>query len=274
MIIQDTPPGIEEILLRAVTKTPDILMSPCTTSQFFIYQERLKWFGVNVGSSSYIDFFEMSSILSKNRMESQTLFQFFRCFDTNIWALILISILTLSLLSSLGDISFNTLYENVWNYSISLLKINFQNFMKISIKKSKINIASWLISALLLNTIFVSFFFDVMVLPTPITKIETINDLFDSDMRIVARYDSALYTYLESIESPLLDRIDPYKSLPSNEKLLDGLIAGSLAYVNHKFLLIFHALELNDMSKQDNVDDEKFIDFLEWLHISKDDGGI
>ena len=71
--------------------------------------------------------------------------------------------------------------------------------------------------------------------------------------------------------SPLIDRIDPYKSFPSNDKLLNGLIAGSLAYVNHKFLLIFDAMELNAMYKQLKINDEK--DLIDWLHISNDDGG-
>ena len=271
MIIEDAPENLDDLILKVVTKTPDILLSPCTTSQFLVYHSQLKSLGVNVDRSSYIDFFEMSSILSLNRLESRPLFQCFRCFDTNIWALILISILTLSLLSSLRNMSFNNLYENVWNYSISLLGINFQNFMNMSIKNSKVIIYAWLIPAFLLNTNFVSYFFDDMVLPTPIIKIDTIDNLFDSDMRIVARYDSALYTYLESIDSPLINRFEAYDNFPSNDILIDRLIAGSLAYVNHKFLLIFDAMELNAMYKQLKVNDEK--DLIDWLHVSKDDGG-
>ena len=154
LIIEDAPETFDDLILRVVTKTPDILLTPCTTSQFLKYHSQLKTLGVNVDRSSYIDFFEMSSILSMNRLEPRPLFQCFRCFDTNIWTLILISIFTLSLLSSLRNVSFKTLYENVWNYTITLLKINFQNSMKISIKKSKIIICAWLVPSFLLNTIF------------------------------------------------------------------------------------------------------------------------
>ena len=114
-----------------------------------------------------------------------------------------------------------------------------------------------------------------MVSPTPIIKIDTIDDLFDSDMRIVARYDSALYTYLESIDSPLVDRFDPCDNFPPNDQLIDELIAGSLAYVNHKYLLIFDAMEVNAMYKELNVNDilNDGNDIIDWLHISKDDGG-
>ena len=267
MIIHKSTDKIEEIFRMAVTKTPDILLSPCITSQFFKYRENLKWFNVDFAISNYIDFTE-TSILSKNRLKSRPLFQCFRCFDTNIWALILISILLLSLLSSFRNMSVHTLYENVWNYSITLLRIDIQNFINISIKKSNVTIYAWLIPALFLNTIFVSYFFDDMILPTPITKIDTIDDLFDSDMRIYARSDSALYTYLTSIESPVVYRFDTYQNVPSLEKLFYGLRTGSLAYVNHKFPQIFYVLDIISMF---NLESDK--DFIDSLHFSKENGG-
>ena len=107
-----------------------------------------------------------------------------------------------------------------------------------------------------------------MILPTPITKIDTIDDLFDSDMRILSRHDSALYTYLELIGSPFVNRFDTYKDVISKEVTFDGLRTGSLAYIYHKYILIFQALELNAMFNI--LNDEEFMDSL---HISKDDGG-
>ena len=66
-----------------------------------------------------------------------------------------------------------------------------------------------------------------MVSPTPIIKIDSIDDLFNSRMRFVARHDSALYTYLKSIDSPIIDLIDTFKDYSLiKDKLFNGLLNG------------------------------------------------
>ena len=115
-----------------------------------------------------------------------------------------------------------------------------------------------------------------MVSPSPITKIDSLDHLFDSDMTIVAREDSALYTYLTSIDSPMVDRIDIFQNYSLvQDKIFYGLQNGSLAYVNHKFILIFDVLEMIARHERlqifNNVNTEK--EFVDWLHISNDDGG-
>ena len=111
-------------------------------------------------------------------------------------------------------------------------------------------------------------FFDFMILPTPITKIDTIDQLFNSDMKIVTRYNTAFYTYLTSIESPLVDRIETNTNFIFTQDEFDALRTGSLAYVNKKFLLIFRALEFNALFNMQGSED-----FMDSLHISEDDGG-
>ena len=59
MIIEDYPETVDDFIVRVVTKTPDILLSPSTTSQFLMYHSQLKMFDVNVERSPYIDFLEM-----------------------------------------------------------------------------------------------------------------------------------------------------------------------------------------------------------------------
>ena len=79
-------------------------------------------------------------------------------------------------------------------------------------------IAVWLLSAFVLNIEFNAYFLDDMVLPTPITKIDSIDDLLDSDLRIVVRYDSAFYAHQSAIRSPIIDRIDTYKDFKIIQK--------------------------------------------------------
>ena len=94
-------------------------------------------------------------------------------------------------------------------------------------------------------------------------------------MRIVARNDCALYEYLSSSKSPHLDRVDLYTDYSTIEDyLLVGLRTGSHAYVNHKFILVFVALDFNAMYKRLKIDDisNQGKDLINWLHISKDGG--
>ena len=267
-----------EMIRKFITEPFDIVLSPTTTSQYIVHTSYLNNYGINITRSNYIDFLDMSSILSTNRLALRPLLQCFRCFDSNIWTLILLSIVLVSLISSLRQQSFCSLYEYMWNYSITLLKVNFQTFIKSSFKKCKLIIGTWLLLSVFFDTTFSSYFFDDMVSPSPITKIDSLDNLFDSDMRIVVRHDSALYTYLQLIDSPILDRLDTFTFhdyLSIEEKLFNGLIDGSLAYVNHKFILIFYALEMNDKYKvlknhRNDKDDKVFMD---WLHISNDGGG-
>ena len=256
---------------------PDIILAPVSTSQFLLYNSRFDFFGIDYVISNSIGFLDISSILSKMKVQTRPLFQSFRCFDHNIWSFILISIILISLLSSFKNFNITIFVKNVWKYSINLLgksttKINkTQGYLLINLK------ATWLLSAFMINILFNAFFLEEMVSPTPVTKIDSIDDLFKSDMVILARLDSALYTYLDSIQSPLINRIESYRNFESiNEKLLHGLRSGSLAFVNQKFILIYSILVINDMVKQQRGNGYnlyKVNEISSMLHISKDDGG-
>ena len=167
--------------------------------------------------------------------------------------------------------------KNVWNYSIHLLGKSTTKINKIPGNLLMNLKATWLLSAFMINILFNVYFLEEMVLPTPLTKIDSIDDLFKSNMVILARLDSALYTYLDSIQSPLINRIESYRNFESiNEKLFHGLRTGSMAYVNQKFILIYSILVMNDMVKQQQRNGYNLYndnEITSMLHISKDDGG-
>ena len=252
-------------------KTPDIILTPVTTSQFLLYNSRFKFFGIESAISNYVGFFDTSSILSKMKVETQPLFQCFRCFDQIIWSFFVISIIFLSLLSSLKNFNIIMFGKNVWNYSINLIGKSNTKINNAPSKLSMNLVGVWLLSAFMINILFNAFFLEEMVSPTPLTKINSMDDLFKSNMDILAREDSALYTYLDSIQSPLINRIESYKDLdPIKNKLFDGLRTGSLAYVNQRFTLINVIREMNNLEKQRKrgYEDNELL-----LHISNDDGG-
>ena len=271
MIIEDVPKNQEDLINMIIFNPPHIFLTPVTTSQVFLHGTRLKFLGINSALSTFIDFLEMSSILSKIKLETRPIFQCFRCFDHNIWTLILMSILSISLLSSLPKIRIKSFYEYSWTYSISLIGVSIQHFIKLLRRRWDIMIACWLIAASLLNMTFHTYFFDQMVSPTPVTKIDSIDDLFDSDLTILARHDSALYSYLHSINSTLLKRLDTYEDKDKiKNKLFDGLKKGSMAYINHKFVIIFFILEMFEYYRHEGFNANEIID---QFHISRDDGG-
>ena len=165
--------------------------------------------------------------------------------------------------------------KNVWNYSANLLGKSTTKIIKAP-GNSLINLAgSWLISAFMINILFNVSFLEEMVSPKPVTKIDSIDDLFKSDMVVLARDDSVLFTYLDSIQSPLIKRIESYTNYESiNEKLLHELRTGSLAYVTQKAVLIYSILKLNDKIKLERrVYSDEDRELISMLHISKDDGG-
>ena len=258
-----------------IAKKPDMSLAPVTTSQFLLFNSRLNFFGINNVISKFIGFSDVSSILSKIKIENRPLFQSFRCFQYDIWSLILASIILLSIISSFKNFTITMFRKNVWNYSANLLGKSTTKIIKAP-GNSLINLAgAWLLSAFLINILFNVSFLEEMVSPKPVTKIDSIDDLFKSDMVVLARDDSVLYTYLDSIQSPLIKRIESYTNYETiNEKLFDGLRTGSLAYVTQKAVLIYSILKLNDKIKLERrVYSDEDIELISMLHISKDDGG-
>ena len=263
---------MDVLLKRGQSNPPNILLALVTNSLYLFYREPLKQRGIEISPSNFIGFLEMSSILSKIKVESRPLFQCFRCFDHNIWTLILISIISISILSSLRQKPFKSIYEYFWNYSISFFGISFQNFINVSGINLSLMICAWILSAFILIIEFNAYFLDEMVSPTPLTKIDSLDELFKSNMVIFARDDSTFLGYLKSINSTWKNHvIDDKDFLLIQDTLFEGLRNGTLAHVNHKYIIIY--IILFNMKEYYKNNLEIYNKIIDQLYISKEDGG-
>ena len=264
-----------KMLDKMLVDPVDILLSPATAGQYLTYSSQMQVFGFNFNHSDCIDFFEMGSILSKVNVGSIPLFQCFRRFDHKIWFIIFISIVILSFISSTKSMSSDNFYEYFWNYFILLFEISLQKFVAKG-NQQKVLLGVWLLSTFILVINFNVYLLDTMVVPTPVHKINNLEELADSKLTVIAREDSSLVTFAKYVDSDLAKSIMPRLRVYSDfgeikSELFNGLKNGSLAYVNQRLVMIFIALTFNDIEKSRRNGEKEIIDL--W-HISDDNGGL
>ena len=110
-----------------------------------------------------------------------------------------------------------------------------------------------------------------MVRAQPVNKIDSLEQLAKSKLKIIAREDSALaeFAHLKEIElahliQPLLELYPFYDSV---EERTIRLRAGTHIYVNQRLVLMFAAIA---MSLLEGIG----LNLMEILHVSEDDGGL
>ena len=91
-------------------------------------------------------------------------------------------------------------------------------------------------------------------------------------MVILARDDSSFLSYLTAIKSPLKNRFNDYNNFSKIQgKLFEKLRNGSLAHVNHKYIMIFILLIMKEYYNEKSYDN--YEEIIDQLHISKEEGG-
>ena len=268
-------PGNYAELVKNMNKKPDIQLYPFIASQYLQYSKQNSKIGFGYHYSKCIDFLEVAQIAARYYPGTLPLVTYFRCFPIEVWALIWISIIVLSLISTQQTLKLIDFYEFLWNYSNILFNKTFQKF--ITHLKYKYFVGIWLLSALILSIEFTVYLLDFMVLTQPVVKIDSLEQLSKmSAMKILTRADSSLVKFASLTDSDLaraiFKQLEPYQDKDYKNtvvKLARGLRDGSVAYVNNKLTLIFELLKLNEF--QIKANEEPLIDLV---HISEDDGGL
>ena len=101
--LKGRPDGLLSMIQNIMSDKVDVLMAPAVATHYLTYSERLKMLGFEFGYTKTIDFYEVSTVVSLARTGSLPIFAYFLCFPTQVWALILASILFLSLISSIKE---------------------------------------------------------------------------------------------------------------------------------------------------------------------------
>ena len=232
--------------------------------------------GLNLHYTDCIDFFEMSTLVSKIHYGSLPLFQFVKTFDSHVWILIFLSIMILAFVSIMEKHNYSKIFDYYWNYLILMFNGSIQQLLKDT--NSCMLHGVWLISAFYLAIIFTSYLLDYMIRAPPIIKIDNLVQLAErDDVKIITRMDTTLSAYAYSSDTELAKKIndkmiryefDDWKGLLG--EIGTGLRNGSLAFSDVRLTIIYALIEFMSVEKQ-GENNEKLTDLL---HISEENGGL
>ena len=247
----------------------DVILSPATAGQYLRSKVLMSFTSLKFFHTVCLGFFEMGSILARTWPGRLRPFEYFRSFQIGTWSLLLTSIVILSVMSAIKLKNLRFVYECAWNYFNLLFQKSFQRF---NLKKNQnYFLYIWVLSSLFLSILFCADLLDNMVRAQPTVKIDSLEQLVKSNLKIIARVDSALAEFAELKEIKLANQIKPlleiYYNVNSEDYLAKCLRAGTHAYINQKLVLMFAA---KAMSFLEGIG----LNLIEILHISEDDGGL
>ncbi len=104
------------------------------------------------------------------------LFEYLRCFEVEIYYLILISIIVMSLMISLKKKSIKAFFVNVWQY-LSVIISEYFSIKPIDRFECSLG-AIWLLSCIVLIALYSGHLWDLLVRPQAIDKIDSWDDLY------------------------------------------------------------------------------------------------
>jgi len=177
-------------------------LGPVVVGQYFTFQEYSSL--LNNTLSKPIDYWEISNIAARIIIDqnSFSLFNYFNCYKSKVWFLILFSIIILSLVSSLREFHFYKALEYLWNYFILLFPNSIQKFALNSSQRLLLSV--WLLSAFTLSLGFTSYILEYMVRAVPVLTIDSLEDIPKRpQMKVLLRGDSALAQYVKLIDSDI-----------------------------------------------------------------------
>ena len=205
------------MLERAMNAYLGLLLSPATASQYLKLRKGVSDLGFYLTHTVCLGFFEMGSILARTWPGRLRAFQYLGCFQIETWCLVFATIAILSVISSIKFKDAKLIHEYAWNYFNLLFQKSFQKF----ILKANQNyfLLIWVISTLFLSIFFCADILDSMVRAQPIIKIDSLEQLAESKLKIIARKDSALAEFANehSKEYELANKLQPLLELYKNK---------------------------------------------------------
>ena len=268
------PLTTSDVVAGFVEHGANFLLTPISAKFILTTLQILKKEKISFKKSDCVDYIDLGSFATRINPASVPMFQFVRSFDSNVWSLILISIIVLSFISSLIHQNFHQFFEHIRNFTLVLYAKSLQNFLKHF--KSKIILGVWLMAALYLATIFTGFILDNTVKAVPLRKIDSLEQLAgDLQVKVIyTRSDSYFRMLIELDESEIGSTLRP--RLKNSDELyrLTGEIRsrlrnGEAAIESKRLNLIFLLLFLSQSEKIDQ-DQKRLVDIV---HIAKHRSG-
>ena len=219
-----------------------------------------------------LDFLEVGTFASRINVGKVNMFEFVRCFSIDVWALILCSLLVLSLISKLNySEKIDSFFEHFWQYFMILLKNSVSKSPIISKKRNVMGI--WFLAVFVLSVAFTAFLMDHLIRAAPVDILDDLQLLAaHPEIKILVKYDHSMVGNPETdLAKALKQRTQIFFDVSEiSGELITGIKNGSFAYVNTRLSLID---DLNKFSLIDQIINNQS-DLAQTVHISEDSGGL
>ena len=261
----------------------EFIWAPAKISQYLSYGKIMGTFGIKVTYSRIIGMLSPNTIITKILPGTAPEFVYFRCFSTLTWILIFVSILLMSIIhlirirvTSSTRVTISTKYqvklflETIINNICPLLSKAVDNNQ--AEHSTKLGLGVYLLFSMVISFNFSNYLLDYLQVELPMVKIKTLEDITKrNDLKILMRHDSSLVAFAEKGDSELArnikDKLEVYfdfhrENIVTN--LTNGLIEGSIAYIQEYFNAVQTLPRINKINKLFSMDN---------LHISTESAG-
>ena len=277
----DQPKSHEHLMSMLLSNATNFLLSPFVYSNFDTINEIMKRFNASkIVMTKFISYFEQGNIAYKIKSGSNPMFQYFRCFSFEVWALMVCSLLVYSLFftlqhNSFGKSPFVAILENMWNFLVVFVSHSTPKQFKSNETFKRILIIFWLYITMIYVILFSNYLIDYMVKVIPDIVIDSWLDLFmTKDVKIITMNSSPIqrFSILSNTDmaKDFSARLEPFPL----EKIIDDeffksillkILDGSHVYVFTRMTLIIHLKMI--AKKLGNMD------VLDQVYVSKEGGG-
>ena len=268
--------SIEELQSEFLRDGPEgmaqILLAPMFSFHFFTY---IMQYGAEefARRSSIVGFTYPDIILAKTRKGDLSSLHQFKCFDTEIYISILVSIVLISVIMSLYERTIKTFFRTFWSYS-SVILSDYYSF-KINKSVERMLSGVWLMSCTVLLAAFSGHLREQIIKLKPIHWIDSWEDLFEWEhLKIETTSLSSLKIYIDQLgegNGKLKGRLKILEDelFINNTKIYDkvidyeGVRMGETALIHNQVYMEVIKINLISNDFQEDID----------FHISKS-GGI
>ena len=274
------PMTMLDLVTGLFVEPPDIVLRPLYIPQILRIMTDLKQVNINFAYSKTIAHFELGTLLSRIQPDTLTMFIYFNCFSLAVWLLILLSILACSLSLRFGSSIPRSFFEYYWHLTVIMFNKSLQLSIKRNISKNHIVIGTWLVSSLILSSLFVTYLLDYMISLSPVRKIDSLGDAsIANDLTVLCSDDSTLMGYVHSEkDDPIAQRLSKKMEFFPDDlwfdrnftvDMLTKLRSGSYALAHNKLTAIFLLYLLSELDENKKSNEN----IMDVIHVASDGGG-
>ena len=241
------------------------------SAKFYYYQEMVSNLGVEIKHTITIDYKEMANIAYLKLPGSQPVFTFFECIEANVYLLMGLMTILVTLLISRNNFNMLTFFNYLWNILTIFLSKMISKDLDMKSRLSKVIMGAWLFLEFYFTILCGSFLMEHMNKPIPYRVIDSWDDLYQmKEVKILTSKTSTLVKFTQLENTPMaMDFRQRLEALPQDTSdtfrrdMFQKVSSGKYAYSTNRLVLIGNMFMLLNSS----------VEYLTRFHISKKGGG-